>query len=128
MEWLPTPVFWPGEFHGWSSLAGCSPWGRKEYDKTERLSVSVSIAFWIVLEIEILRHKCLDFLNLDHNNLSPSVSVIVYNSEGFIYDVTSIPRKTIHCLQTFGIWGFHLCTLTLLLLVGIQPSALTSGK
>ena len=28
-EWLPTPEFWPGEFHGQRSLAGYSPWGRK---------------------------------------------------------------------------------------------------
>ena len=28
-EWLPTPVFWPGEFHGQRSRAGYSPWGRK---------------------------------------------------------------------------------------------------
>ena len=26
----PTPVSLPGEFHGQKSLAGCSPWGRKE--------------------------------------------------------------------------------------------------
>ena len=26
-EWLPTPVFWPGEFHGQKSLTGCNPWG-----------------------------------------------------------------------------------------------------
>ena len=31
-ERLPTPVFWPGEFHGLYS-----PWGRKESDTTERL-------------------------------------------------------------------------------------------
>ena len=30
---LPTPVFWPGEFHGLYS-----PWGRKESDTNERLS------------------------------------------------------------------------------------------
>ena len=30
-ERLPTPVFWPGEFHGLYS-----PWGRKESDVTER--------------------------------------------------------------------------------------------
>ena len=29
----------PGEFHGWRSLVGYSPWGRKESDTTERLSV-----------------------------------------------------------------------------------------
>ena len=30
-ERLPTTVFWPGEFHG--------PWGHKESDTTERLSL-----------------------------------------------------------------------------------------
>ena len=33
-ERLPTPVFWPGEFHGL-----CSPWVRKESDMTEGLSL-----------------------------------------------------------------------------------------
>ena len=41
-EWLPTPVFLPGEFHGYRSLAGFSPWGRKELDTTEQLTL------WIV--------------------------------------------------------------------------------
>ena len=34
-EWLLTPVFLPGEFHGQWSLAGYSPWGPKELDMTE---------------------------------------------------------------------------------------------
>jgi len=29
-EWLPTPVFLTGEFHGQRSLMGYSPWGHKE--------------------------------------------------------------------------------------------------
>ena len=33
---LFTPVFWPGEFHGL-----CSPWGRKESDMTEQLSLKI---------------------------------------------------------------------------------------
>ena len=33
-ERLPIPVFWPGEFHGMYS-----PWGHKESDTTERLSL-----------------------------------------------------------------------------------------
>ena len=37
-EWLPTPVFLPGEFHGQRNLAGYSPWGRKESDTTEQLT------------------------------------------------------------------------------------------
>ena len=34
-EWLPIPVFLPGEFHRQRSLAGYSPWGLKESDMTE---------------------------------------------------------------------------------------------
>ena len=33
-EWQLIPVFWPGECHGQRSLAGYSPWGRKESDTT----------------------------------------------------------------------------------------------
>ena len=39
-----TPVFLPGEFHVQRSLAGYSPWGRKESDMTERLSLIHSLA------------------------------------------------------------------------------------
>ena len=39
MEWLPTPVFLPGESHGQRSLADYSPWGPKELDTTEWLSM-----------------------------------------------------------------------------------------
>ena len=35
MNWKPTPVFWPGEFHRQGSLVGHSPWGGKELDMTE---------------------------------------------------------------------------------------------
>ena len=34
-EEMAAAVFLPGEFHGQSSLAGYSPWGRKELDTTE---------------------------------------------------------------------------------------------
>ena len=37
-KWQPTPIFLPGESHGQRSLAGYSPWGRKESDTTEQLT------------------------------------------------------------------------------------------
>ena len=40
-EQLPTAVFWPEEFHEHRRLAGYSPWGCKELDKTEQLSLSL---------------------------------------------------------------------------------------
>ena len=38
-ERLPTPVFWPGEFHGLHS-----PWGYKELDMTATFTHSLSIS------------------------------------------------------------------------------------
>jgi len=40
-ERLPTQVFWPGEFHRLYS-----PWGRKESDMTETLSLSWNLEKW----------------------------------------------------------------------------------
>ena len=34
----PIPLLLPREFHGQRSLAGYSPWGRKELDTTEQLT------------------------------------------------------------------------------------------
>ena len=39
-EWLPIPVFLPEEFHGQRSLAGYRPWGHKESDTAEWLTLS----------------------------------------------------------------------------------------
>ena len=41
-EQVPTPVFLPRESHGQRSLAGYSPWGLKESDWSEWLSLSLS--------------------------------------------------------------------------------------
>ena len=38
-EQLPTSVFLPGEFYGQRRLVGYSPWGCKESDTTERLTL-----------------------------------------------------------------------------------------
>ena len=39
-EWLPSPVFLPGEFHGQSrTLVGYSPWGHKELNMAKQLSI-----------------------------------------------------------------------------------------
>ena len=35
-----TPVSWPGKSHGQRSQVVCSPWGHKEVDMTERLTLT----------------------------------------------------------------------------------------
>ena len=42
-KWQPTPVFLPGESHGWRSLVDYSPKGRKESDTTEQQSARVRV-------------------------------------------------------------------------------------
>ena len=53
-EWLPPPVFLPGESHGQRSLEGCSPEGCRESETTEWLST------WplSVTSFRILRTVC----------------------------------------------------------------------
>ena len=41
---IPTPVLLPGKSHGRRSLVGCSPWGCKESDTTERLHFHFSLS------------------------------------------------------------------------------------
>ena len=58
-KWQPTPVFVPGEFHGQRSLAGYSPWGRKELDTAERLSLHTHNQNFSMLQSEYnLEYKC----------------------------------------------------------------------
>ena len=48
-KWQPTPVFLPGKSHGQRSLAGYSPWGRKELGPAAWLTLfsdSGAAAFW----------------------------------------------------------------------------------
>ena len=50
-KWQPTPVFLLGKFHGQRSLRGYSPWGYKESDMPEQLTLTLSLwkLCWSVL-------------------------------------------------------------------------------
>ena len=56
-KWQPTPVFLPGKSHGWRSLVGYSPWGRKELDKLSNFTFTFILgilAFHINFRINLL--------------------------------------------------------------------------
>ena len=42
--WQLAPVFLPGVSHGQRNLAGCSPWGHKEADRTERTQAQTPLS------------------------------------------------------------------------------------
>ena len=63
-ERLPTPVFWPAEYHG-----PCSLGGRKELDVTERLSHTYTYICIYIKQILILK--------LDYNNNSNTLMALI---------------------------------------------------
>ena len=50
----------PGKSHGWRSLVGCSPWGRKESDTTERLHFHFSLSCIGEGNGNLLQRSCLE--------------------------------------------------------------------
>ena len=61
MKWQLTAVFFPGKSHEQGSLAGYSPWGRKESDSTEQLTLLLSIIQLVLFEGDLVKsvHVCL---------------------------------------------------------------------
>ena len=62
-EWLPIPVFLPGEFHGQRNLVGYSLWGRKELDTTEQLTHIIFHCVHIFFSRSII-HQWMDFFHI----------------------------------------------------------------
>ena len=60
-ERIPTPGFWPGEFHGLYS-----PWGRKELDMTQQPALSLSFIYFYWQE---LFHHISHIVNLIRNSI-----------------------------------------------------------
>ena len=58
-KWQSTPVFLPGESHGWRSLVGYSPWDHKELDTTEQLP----FPFWRKKQLKERRDICRPMVN-----------------------------------------------------------------
>ena len=64
----PSPVFWPGEFHGL-----CSPWPRKELDRTKVTAAAERLSLFTTEENINMQH----FENTEHWNgvKSPGLAV-----------------------------------------------------
>ena len=49
-KWQPTPVFLPGKFHGWSSLASYSPWCHKRVRHDLATDISATYFLCVILQ------------------------------------------------------------------------------
>ena len=68
-EWLPTPVYWFGEFHRQRSLAGYSPWGGKECNRAEGLTLSLSHLEQCWNHSDWLHRRCFKTVHFNWNCL-----------------------------------------------------------
>ena len=64
-KWHPTPVFLPGESHGQRSLADCCPWGHRESDTTEHLSMMILSIFLFSL-FDTIVNRIILFISLSN--------------------------------------------------------------
>ena len=85
-KWQPTPVFLPGKSHGYRSLVGYRPWGRKESDTTEQLHFTSEHSQWCNSESLISR----DFFIIPctyigiHRKINLNLSVIRNTEKHFL--------------------------------------------
>ena len=56
-ETATTPVFLPGELHRQRRLVSYSPWGHKESDMTEKLTLSLSNTNWASLVTQMVKNQ-----------------------------------------------------------------------
>ena len=89
---LPTPVFWPGEFYGLYS-----PWGHKESDTSEQLSLScLPQATLLHLRKQINKH------NRKKVNLGSSAFFLPFILEAMCFSVIS--KKGRHHSLKHSVW------------------------
>ena len=72
VRWQPTPVFLPGESHGWWSLVGYSPRGRNELDMTKRLHFHFQTPGQLLLSHE------LNLLPILHNTNKTATQLLIF--------------------------------------------------
>ena len=97
-KWQPTPAFLPGEFHGQRSLVGCSPWGHKESDTTERQTLchtnNVLLCTWRLM---VYLHSCVhcvtELTNPNQKNTHVDLSNLNARSKQFTRILLHVFRK-----------------------------------
>ena len=97
-EWLPTPVFLPGEFCGQRSLVSYSPWCPKKSDMTEQLTVS-DFHFSYLRKVSLFWNYIM-------------MAFILYCNYAFNFFFLSLPTSTTHLtIKPRNLSIFYFCIL-----------------
>ena len=89
-EWLPTPVFLPGEFHGQRSLAACCLWGHKESDMTETNT-------FVFFHFHVCRKPDFTLWSLSHSTRSFSFIHITFGIVSFLMMIWLMSVSLLDC-------------------------------
>ena len=72
-KWQPTPVFFPGAFHRQRSVVGYSPWGHKESDTIEWLTLAVQKL--LIVTFVIFVYFCFFFFHYSRRWIKEDLAV-----------------------------------------------------
>ena len=92
-EWLPTPVFLPGEFHAQRSLVGYCQWVCQDSDVTEPLSDNITIP------------KCTPFTMYSYTSFDKCIPLCSYHSNKNIdryYHAVKFPHAPLRSNPPFN--------------------------
>ena len=109
-EWKPTPGFLPGECHGQRSLAGYSPWGHKESDPAELLSLAPPFVAkdWSVLKALAGGHRLFppDRFRADHVIVAgPRATIAAAQINKLSQE--DLGKLALTCSQGWLLWQIH---------------------
>ena len=102
-EWLPIPVFLPGEFHEPRSLVGYSPRASKELDTTEQHTVLLDLVK-VPFLISII---CVSQKTLRNTYQSSSIIEGSESTSPHIYWVFSLCSLTYSIFVDVSLWKLH---------------------
>ena len=91
----PTPVFLPAESRGQRSLVGYSPWGCKESDMTERLTLSFSI-YLVFTMLYWLHCTMFTYFTILVSGVQQHKSVIITSNYTYMASLLSLPPLLPH--------------------------------
>ena len=80
-KWLPTPLFLPAEFRRQRSLAGCSPWGCKEFGRDWMMLLLANPSLHNCVVCNLWSAMC--HIPLNHSTVFWLINVVSVESWGF---------------------------------------------
>ena len=88
-KWQPTPVFLPKKSHGCRSLVGYSPWGHKELDTTELLSMHTCMGFLVYLLLHLIKAIWSHLLTIWRKEVENDQKTLLWAPRANVYPYSS---------------------------------------